>query len=330
MHRLSKTVALLILLLTSCTSQTRNEAVEQGVVIFEKAQLLASTALVSTPIKELKRGDTVDILERQTVNQREFVKVRYTPSGEKAIEGWLESRHVLNKPLLDESNRLAKEWESISTQARGRTKDKLKLRISPSRDSGVLTLLPSNTQVEIVGRVRSERKLEVDDGQKRFDRWYKVRLGDEYLTKAGWLYADSVELTPPEAIAALPGGSRRFAAWMEFGGVADEQTARTESHYIILDKFTFSRDDEIDFDRIYIVVWKPDIHAYGSIYVESGLRGLYPMEYKNEGEKGVLTVQLIDKKAGQISARYLILTDPKTGQIYVKKETKKETKKEKK
>lgn len=325
MRRFS-TFALLILLLVSCTTKTEDKAVEQGVVIFEKAQLLASTALVSTPVRELKRGDTVDILERQTVNQREFVKVRYTPLGEKAVEGWLESRHVLNKPLLDESNRLAKEWESIATQASGRTKDKLKLRVSPSRDSEVLTLLPAGTRVEILGRVRNERKADVDDGQKRFDRWYKVRLGEEYLTRAGWLYADSVELTPPEAISALPGGSRRFAAWKEFGSVEDEQTARAESHYIILDKFTFSRDDEIDFDRIYIVVWKPDIHAYGSIYVESGLRGIYPMEYRKEGEIGTLTVQLIDKKAGQIPVRYLILTDPKTGRPYVKKDVRKEKK----
>lgn len=321
MRRLSKTIILLTLLLTSCTSQTKEQVSEQGVVIYEKAQLLASTALVSTPVRELKRGDTVDILERQTVNQREFVKIRYTPSGEKAVEGWLESRHVLSKPLLDESNKLAKEWESIATQALGRTKDKLKLRVSPSRDSSVLTLLPSGTQVEIVGRVRNERK--VEDGQKRFDRWYKVRLGEEYLTKAGWLYADSVELTPPDAIAALPGGSRRFAAWMEFGGVADEQTGKTESHYVILDKFTFSRDDEVDFDRIYIVVWKPDVHAYGSIYVESGLRGLYPMNYSKEGGIGTLVLQLIDKKGEQTAARYLILTDPKTGQPYVRKEVKK-------
>ncbi|MCS6884701.1 MAG: SH3 domain-containing protein [Acidobacteriota bacterium] len=306
----------IMLLLFSCITDKPDRPLEQAVVIFDKAKLLTSTALVTTSLRELKLGEEVEILERQTVNQREYVRVRYKPVGEDFLEGWLEGRQVLSKRLLSESRKLAEESSSIQVQARGRTKDKLKLRLSPSRDSEVLTLLPASTEVDILERVRTERI--VDTGERRFDRWYKVRLGNEYLTRAGWLYADSVEIKAPEAIAALPGGSRRIAAWVPFGSVIDDQTGREEYHYIILDKFTFSRDEEIDFDRLYVVIWDNKIHGYGSIYVESGLRGIYPVDFNKQ--KGILVLKLIDKKTSQVvPVTYLLAKDPKTDRYYVKK-----------
>ncbi|MEW6731400.1 MAG: SH3 domain-containing protein [Acidobacteriota bacterium] len=283
--------------------------IDQGVIIAEKAEVRNSTALVSTPLKELKRGQQVDILEHRSVNQREFTRVRIT--GDQPLEGWLETRFVISKRIVDECEKLAQESQEISTQAIGRTKDKLNLRLKPGRDSDVVTVLSANTKVDIVGRARAERRVQGEAGVK-YDNWFKVRIGGESVIKAGWIYADSIELVPPDAIAPLPGAGRRFVAWQPFGKVLDTQTNNEESHYIILDKYAYSKDDEIDFDRIYVVFWDSETHAYESIYIESQLRGLYPLKVETKDDGFVFTVPLINRQEETLPARYAIKLDAKT------------------
>src|SRR5438105_12769772 len=94
-----------LLLLVAC-KHTNKSTMDQGVIIAEKATMRSSTALVATPVKELKRGAEVDILEHRNVNQRDFTLVRVS-DGDKPVEGWLESRFVISKRIVDETNKLA-------------------------------------------------------------------------------------------------------------------------------------------------------------------------------------------------------------------------------
>jgi hypothetical protein len=316
-------VTIAILFSVAC-SNGQTEAIDRGVVIAEKAQVSNSTALVATPLKELKRGDEVDILERRSVNQREFTRVRV--AGDKPLEGWMETHVVISKHIVDQCQQLANEWKDISTQAMGKTKDKLKLRLKPGRDSEVATLLPSGTKLDILGRAETERRADSDsetkDAQKasessRSDSWFKVRLGSDQLIKAGWIYADSIELTPPDSISGLLGAGRRFAAWQPFGKVLDPETKNEESHYIILDKYAYSKDDAIDFDRIYVVIWDTEKHGYSSIHIESLLRGVYPLRVSSKGDSYTFTVDLLNKKGEPQAVNYAIKQNPKTGQLDV-------------
>src|SRR5256885_8495057 len=112
--RLSLIFFLVLLLLSGCKhNSSKSGAIinEPGVIIAEKAQVRNSTALVAAPLKELKRGDTVNILEKRSVNQREFLRVRV--EGDKPVEGWLESRQVISKKIVDECNKLAEEWKDV-------------------------------------------------------------------------------------------------------------------------------------------------------------------------------------------------------------------------
>src|SRR5438105_1604632 len=104
-------ISSLILFSVSACKKKGAEVIDQGVVIAEKAEVLNSTALVATPLKELRRGDEVDILERRSINQREFTHVRV--SGDKPVEGWMETHFVISKRIVDECEKLAKEWKDI-------------------------------------------------------------------------------------------------------------------------------------------------------------------------------------------------------------------------
>jgi hypothetical protein len=308
--------------LTACNSKGGSEPIDRGVIIAEKAQVSSSTALVTTPLTELKRGDEVDILEHRSVNQREYTRVRVV--GDKPLEGWMDTYVVISKRIVDECQKLADEWKDISTQASGKTKDKLKLRLKPGRDSDVAFLLPAATKVEVLGRVRTERRASDSDSESKstdqsaepvkYDNWYKVRLGPDYLIKAGWIYADSIELSPPDQIAGLPGAGRRFVAWQPFGKVLDTETKNEEINYIILDKYAYSKDEDIDFDRIYVVAWDTNKHGYGSIHIESQLRGLYPLKLTPKDGGYIFTVQLLDKNKAAVPANYAIKQSPKTNQ----------------
>lgn len=309
------------LFLTACQLASK-QTIEQGVIVVEKAEVRNSTGLVAASIKEVKRGQVVDILERRTANQQDYIQVRIP--GENNVEGWLETRFVISKRIVDECNKLFEEWKDISTQATGKTKDKLKLRLSPGRGSEVITVLAANTKLSIVGRARAERQTEdkpaKDDGKdskdskdnkdskdsNKYDDWYKVRLEDNAVIKAGWIYADSVEITPPDAITALPGAGRRFIAWEAFGEVSDPETNSTEKNYIILDKYAYSKEEEIDFDRIYIIAWDLAIHGYSSILIESQLKGLYPLKVEKVSSGYLFNVSLLNKEGKPVVTRYQI------------------------
>src|SRR5215467_11729467 len=105
--RLSAVAAIIILVSISACREKGSEIIDRGVVIAEKAKVSNSTALVATPLVELKRGDEIDILEHRSVNQRDFMRVRV--GADKPIEGWMESRFVISKRIVDESEKLDKE-----------------------------------------------------------------------------------------------------------------------------------------------------------------------------------------------------------------------------
>lgn len=296
------------LVFISCQPNQTTE-VEQGVVVVEKAELRNSTGLVSATIKEVKRGELVDILERRTANNQDFVHIRI--GKDNPVEGWLESHQIIKKDLVDDCEKLATEWQDIPTQAVGKTKDKLKLRLTPGRDTEVATVLAAGTKLEIVGRTRVERKDE-NDQEKKYDSWYKVRLTDNPVIKAGWVYAESIEITPPDLILALPGAGRRFVAWHSFGEFTDPELNVTQNNYIILDKYAYSKESQIDFDRIYVVAWDLETHGYKSILIQSQVDGLYPLKVESQSDGYLFTVNLLDKQSKPVAIRYKITGDATT------------------
>src|SRR5262245_44035628 len=199
----------------SVISETK---IDEGVIIAQKAMLKSSTAKVSLNLKELKRGDRLDILEQAEIKTptgatQEWYKVKIETGGD---TGWLESRYVVNKRILDKANELFDKSKDLPAQGLGRVKVSANLRTDPGGD--ILTHLNRGTPVEIVGRLRTVQKQEDNDNNPDNDDeddtktilWYQVRMPEGEVLRAGWLGAAQVELDVPDDILHLEGDGRRF------------------------------------------------------------------------------------------------------------------------
>src|SRR5262245_31521152 len=198
-------ILLLPSILASCSQGSPQD--DKAFVVPERLKLRNSTALAARIVGELKGGDQVTVTDREIAEDGENWSKVKGPSGE---SGWIKSLSLVKWEIVEKSRILADEIQDIPTQAIGKSKATLKLRLSPSRsdDENVATSLPMGTMLEIVGRERKLRPATIEgkseakedsNGNARYDDWYKVRLKDYSVLPAGWIYGGSVELeVPPE------------------------------------------------------------------------------------------------------------------------------------
>ena len=249
--KLVKSLPLLALaaLLTGCSTFAGKE--ETGVVIALRAQVRSSTAVVAADLKEVVRGDVVEILDEVTVQEtgERWLRVRTRGSGD--TEGWIEARNVISQEMVERSRQIAKEDEGIPAQASGQLRASTNIRFSPDRsgNDNILMKLESGARFDIVGwkrvpRPKSLETAESDDapkagsagqtsarrgrGSRESDEekeseevnelWYKVRLPPSLApAPAGWVFGKQVELTVPSDIIFYRTG-REFVAWRRLDG----------------------------------------------------------------------------------------------------------------
>jgi hypothetical protein len=235
-----------------------------GVVVARRAQIRSSTAVVAADLLEVTRGDVVDILEFQDVqdptdNSKKERWLRVQAQDEDNTEGWIESRNVMPDEVLQASRKLAEEDKDIPAQATGQLRASSNLRLGADRtgNENIIMRLDSGSSFEIVGwkrvpKPKSSEAIESDiapkagsaqQGNSRGNRdnqgqnepeetnelWYKVRLPS--LTSpapAGWIYGKQVELKVPSDIIFYRTG-REFVAWQRLDGEPSEaESSRTK------------------------------------------------------------------------------------------------------
>jgi hypothetical protein len=155
-----------------------------GVVIARRAQIRSSTAIVAADLKEVLRGDVVDIVETKDTKATEsgngevvqqggerWLRVR-THDAE-STEGWIESRNVMPQDQLERSQRLADEDKNIPAQSTGQLRASANLRFSPDRSNNdnILLRLEGGSHFEIVGwkrvpKPKTSETVETDDAPK--------------------------------------------------------------------------------------------------------------------------------------------------------------------
>jgi len=236
-------------------------------------------------------------------------------------------RSLVEQEAVDRSRHLADEIKEIQTQAAGRSKATLKLRLTPDRstEENVLTLLPSGTEVEIVGRERRPRPAAATESKEgeaqtemKYDEWYKVRLKDNSVTPAGWIYGGSIELQIPADIVYYPSAGRRIVGWQKLG-TARDQEGRAGDHYLVLERATFGTDQDPDFDRIKILGYDPTARDYNTPFRED-LSGRFPVRLLVQGQRGTLEVPV----GGTPQAIKYEVEIPDSGKIKVTRLTPKE------
>ncbi len=294
---------LLITSLSACSESGAGR--ETALVATDRLGLRSSTAKVSRVVAELRLGDRVTILERVEDGGINWAKLR-APDGR---TGWVETRYLVSEETVERSRRLADSIKLIPPQAIGRLKATLRLRLTPDRerDDNIAILLPSGTTVEITGRERRPRVLssEVKESLEstaertggtestRFDEWYQVRLPDNPLLPAGWIYAGSIELAVPPEISYYASSGRRIVGWQKLGTARDLEE-HAGDHYLVLERRIFNANEQADFDRIKVLAYDPGARDYSTPFRED-VTGQLPVRLSLEGKRGQFQITALDK-----------------------------------
>jgi hypothetical protein len=262
-----------------------------------------STAQISTTVGELKGGDRVTIVGRSySEDGRLWAKIN-APNVE---PGWAEARYFVNAKVVEESRRIADMYKDTQTQAIGRSKAALKLRLTPDRsdDKNVAILLSEGTELEIVGRERKPKpatlvtEAEGNSAANKtsapaYDDWLLVRLKDYVVLPAGWIYGGSVELNIPGDILYFASTGRRITGWQKLGTVKEDDGGSGD-HYLVLERTISNADEHVDFDRVKVLAYDPASREYTTPFRED-VSGRFPINLRMEGTRGRLKVPVIDK-----------------------------------
>jgi hypothetical protein len=328
--------ALLALASTGCLF-VDEEAIDEGIVRSETADVFSSTALVALKVATVHRGQEVDILRRTTVtgttHTEDWLQVRL--GDDERTTGWIEARHIVSRSVVDRSKEIAGSPDSAPALARGRLKVNQRLRLKAGRDGDVATLLARGTEFDIVGKETtihtSERKkgddeeeAQSEEFESKTDVWYRVRLASDSIVHGGYLLANSVSLEVPDEIAHLEGDGRRFVGWISVGSVIDPKLAvqapdRAERFHYISFMRRATAEDEVDFERVYCLFWHTDSHSYYGPYVED-LRGVFPVSQREEGGRKLVTIHVLDANDKHVPVEYEVFRTEK-GKLDVKRLT---------
>ena len=149
-----------------------------GVVVARRAQIRSSTAVVAADLLEVTRGDAIDILEFQDVqdpsdNTKKERWLRVQARDDDSTEGWIESRNVMPDEVLQASRKLAEEDKGVPAQASGQLRASSNLRLGPDRtgNENIMMRLDSGSSFEIVSwsrvpKPKSSEAIETDIAPK--------------------------------------------------------------------------------------------------------------------------------------------------------------------
>ncbi|HKP84508.1 MAG TPA: SH3 domain-containing protein [Blastocatellia bacterium] len=304
-------LALATLAAAGCGMISGDSKIDEGIVIAPKETIRSSTAPVALPLVEVKRGDKLEILDQAQVKTptrtAEWYKVR--TKNKDAVEGWIESRYVINKAVADKIQELFDKSKSTASQGIGRLKVQTKLRLEAGGD--VVTYLSRGTMVEIVGKTRTivkpEKQQEADDSDETTEEpeartvlWYQIRLPESEVLRAGWVGAQQVQLDVPDEILHLEGEGRRFTGWVVFDQTKDKK-GEMKNNYIGLMK-SLSTEGPIDFTRLWVLNYSLERGRYEGPYIEDGLRGVLPVAVKPD-HRG-FTIQELDENGKTVPVEY--------------------------
>jgi hypothetical protein len=250
---ISKCLLVLMIAALSQGCKTLAKQNDTGVVVARRAQIRSSTAVVAADLLEVNRGDAVEILDFQDVqdptdNSKKERWLRVQAHDEDSTEGWIESRNVMPDEVLQAAKKLADEDKGIPAQATGQLRASSNLRLTPDRggNENIMMRLDSGSSFEIVSwkrvpKPKSSDAIESDiapkagsaqagnnrgtkenqegnEPEETNELWYKVRLPSlSSPAPAGWIYGKQVELTVPSDIIFYRTG-REFVAWQRLDG----------------------------------------------------------------------------------------------------------------
>ena len=308
--------------MASCSHGSAQD--EKAFVVPERLRLKSSTAQAARFKGELKSGDQVTVVDRANAEDGESWSQVEGPNGE---SGWIRSISLVRREIVEKSRQIAAEIKDTPTQAVGKSKATLKLRLSPDRsdDENVATTIPLGTELEIVARERKPRPARIEgkgeakeesESSVKYDNWYKVRLKDYAILPAGWIYGDSVALEIPPEIFYFVSSGREIVGWQKIGNVAGGDNKSGE-HFLALERKNFGADEGVDFDRVKVLAYDPATRDYSTPFRED-VEGRFPVTLKMDGSRGHFQIITVDK-SGQTQKLTYALEMLEGGKVRVAK-----------
>ncbi len=276
-------------------------ALEVCYVLPPTLPLMDSPAEVRAQIGELHSGERIEVLSRT----RNWVKARRVGGP----EGWVESKYLLDAETFAGGERLFREVERVPAQASGNLVTDSTLRLSPSRQAGILGNMAAGEPVEVVGRrvvarpaALSEKPTEAvgeaeTPREPERDVWYLVRRKGQ----AGWLIGRYVSLKVPEEIGAYA-QDVNLVAWLVLDRVPrTRDDGAPIAQYVLADR-NETQDD--DFNRIRVLTWWAARHHYVIAHVESNLSGYFPIVPGTWNGAPVFRLRLMDEMGRKLQKVY--------------------------
>lgn len=277
---------------------------DTATVIAKTAQIRTSYAVVAADLLEVKRGETLDVID-----DFEFEKVlwyRVRARDEAQTEGWIEAQNVITSATLAKSKALAEEFKDQSPQAAGVIRSASNLRAAADMNpENVLFKLANGSTFEIMAWkfVPKTEVPDVDDAPKgqqkkgkssknadieaakeegepekledKYDIWYQVRLDPSVSpAPAGWLFGRQVELQVPSDIVFFQQNNRKFVTWQRLDAdsankVGSGDKTLAPGNWVILARNSFSKPIdgvEPDFDSILVMAFDKYDQSYYTVW----------------------------------------------------------------
>jgi hypothetical protein len=181
----------------------------------------------------------------------------------------VEAKNLVDSKTYEGGQQLLREVASLPPQAEGHTTGVVNLRLDPSREAAQLAQLAESQKLQVVGRRMVERPSPADQPpvEKIRDAWYLIRVD----SRAGWVLGRFVALDIPEGLSRYAQGTN-LVAWLVINTVDDG--GRSIPEYITADRMG---SQDVDFTHIRLFTWWVKNHEYVTAYVESDLKGYFPI-----------------------------------------------------
>ncbi len=264
----------------------------QEYVISPSLDLLDSPAVVHVTLAVLKQGDRVTVLRKEGG----YAKVRVSGGG----EGWVDTRELVPSKIYEGGQELLDKLSTRQIQAVGHAALAVNLHLEPGRDAPELGLLSMGQSLDVYDRRMVARKTPGNEGGQGSaaapvrDAWYLVRCG----SRAGWVLGRMVSLDIPQAISQYA-ADYNTVAWFVLDTVRDRDA--NVPQYLVAD-----REGTVDFDftHIRVFTWSLRANHYVTSYVQSGLRGVFPIRVEHIGKIPYFRLRLVDAKGNKFQAVY--------------------------
>ncbi|SRR5579871_126016 len=248
----------------ACHRERAEPSIGVGYVSSNSINLRDRLGATQYTVATLKQGQRLEIIGRQ----HHWLHVRTTSKQ----EGWIEERHIVTQEIFDRFEKVRQAASALPSEGTAKARRDLNLHLDPDRKSPAYYTLKEDESCDVVKRAFSERppRPKQPPDKKEYEDWFLVRNP----TAVGWGLAGNLDMAVPDDVLQYAEGKRVVAWFILASGPGEGEEAKPT----ILWATTSAMGLPHDFETVRVFSWGSRKKHYETSYIESNLRGYYPME----------------------------------------------------